>query len=587
MTNLGKHSQSSFTESEGITVLKRKLESKRSIKCFFSENDKTPNVDGFFELIKTDGTPIKRFNVQIKTTSELKNGKLSVDTKIMSYVLEKITADPTFLFIIDLSNEQVYFRHVTIEYILSINLDPSKKNITIDFNDDKAFNIDIFEKNLYRIAETHNKLITSKSDLEIKSIQEAINYLNETIFSIPELVATLIPNLHKVGIATSKEEKKLLFKSMNKEDAELISSNNYGVYFILKGVNRLEIEDLQNTENYSDVFLDGTGNITPMKYAEYVLSRMLKHFFNRTSNYIRFMPDIILNEVVFAFLDKLGAKYKFLSSQKYIRTFFKDEVEVEEAEYHLNKTLKYITYILHSDNLYQQEFNLRRIILDSIGSFAYSNGIDFIDEASTFVPREIFENISFKNDISKYDKKTMLSLLSPEYTIYHDAIKELNNRGIKRITRQWNFETTKENEIFLGNKRFIFNKNFYDQCKKWLENIPLLYEKTVTNLQILDVDIKTKVTCSINQDDYRPNSNFSANYYTQQNESFVINIVNEIDKDAIHKYGNSSYSSSIQNYLRTKMPMYYTIAGLLYKKIAEKYSLDYQGIRILSSMEKL
>lgn len=45
------HSQDSFNESSGNRVLSGILESTRTMKTYFGENDKTPNHDGFFELL--------------------------------------------------------------------------------------------------------------------------------------------------------------------------------------------------------------------------------------------------------------------------------------------------------------------------------------------------------------------------------------------------------------------------------------------------------------------------------------------------------------------------------------------------------
>ena len=65
------HSEDSFNEAEEIRILSNKLEEKRRIKTFFKENDKTPNTDGFFELVAEDKTPQKQFVVQIKKVNSL------------------------------------------------------------------------------------------------------------------------------------------------------------------------------------------------------------------------------------------------------------------------------------------------------------------------------------------------------------------------------------------------------------------------------------------------------------------------------------------------------------------------------------
>ncbi len=587
MVNLGKHYTTSFVESDGVSILKRKLEQNRTIKCFFSANDKTPNTDGFFELSKKNRTPIKRFNAQIKTTSELTNNKLSVDTKIMNYVLEKITIDPTFLFVVDLKTEEIYYRHIHMDYLLSIEFD-KKKNIVIDFSNDNTFDIELFEKELNIISDKYKRFIVKKSKIEVAALQEAINYLNDTLFSIPLLVETLIPNLHRVGIVTSTEEKKLIFKSNNEKESVITSSNNYGAFFILRGDKRHEIEDFQDKEEYSDVFYDGTGDMTPMKYVKHVLSRILKHFFNRSSNYVRYMPDFILSEISFAFLDKMGSKYKTLSSETYSKTFRKDDVDVDELEFLFKKIMKYMMYILNSNkSLYQQEANLKSILINRINSFISYNGIDFLELATTFCPPQIFEDTNFIDDISDENIKNNLSILTTEYSIYYSAIKELIKRNIKTVCRPWNFEPKKEMRVYLIHSQYSFDEKFYNQCKKWFEETPKFYRKTVKNIKSISLDIKTKATVSIEGNGYRPNINFSTNYYTQPSEKFIIEVVGKIDDDAIHKYGNiASASSTTYNLISSKMPLYYTVAGLIYKKMSESYSLDYHGILIKSQLVK-
>ena len=69
---MSKHDITSFNESEAITLLSNTLETNHTIKTFFSENDKTPNHDGFFELVDKEQVPKKQFIVQIKKVENLK-----------------------------------------------------------------------------------------------------------------------------------------------------------------------------------------------------------------------------------------------------------------------------------------------------------------------------------------------------------------------------------------------------------------------------------------------------------------------------------------------------------------------------------
>lgn len=70
-SNLGKHTKNSFIEAKAIRILSEFIEEGGNVKTFFNENDKTPNHDGFFEILESDNAPKKQFIVQIKGTGNL------------------------------------------------------------------------------------------------------------------------------------------------------------------------------------------------------------------------------------------------------------------------------------------------------------------------------------------------------------------------------------------------------------------------------------------------------------------------------------------------------------------------------------
>ena len=130
-----------FNESAGIRILKDQLEKNLRIKTYFTENDKTPNTDGYFEILSAQGTPLKRFVVQIKTArklAKLKNGdySYSVDTAFFQYVLENIDQNPAVFFLVDLSNSRIYYKHLSLGYIISLSIgDREKTNLRLDSSD--------------------------------------------------------------------------------------------------------------------------------------------------------------------------------------------------------------------------------------------------------------------------------------------------------------------------------------------------------------------------------------------------------------------------------------------------------------------
>lgn len=584
MSKIGKHTHNMFRELEGNIILRNKLISNRRISCFFSENDKTPNTDGFFEFINDKGVPIKRFNVQIKSTENLNGGKYSLDTKILHYVFSKTSTDPTVLFLVDLTRKKIFYRHITIDYLLSIDLD-QKRKFTIDFSNDSEFNYENFQKEIEVISNEHNRLVVLKNNDEVVSIQEAITFLNDTLFSIPLLVETLFPNLYRIGIATSRDEKEFHFKDVNANSSIFKSKNNYGAYFINKGEKRFEIEDFNNIGDYSSEFYDGIGDSSPEKYAVKVASDLLKIFFNKSQNYISFMPNEILEEIVFAFLDKTGSKYSAISSDKYHKTFYKDNVKVSEASFIFNKVMKYMWYIIYSNKkLHHQEGILRNLLYRNINSVYYQNGVDFIKLASVYCLTDIFEKFEPGDELFENQTNHLLSFLTSEYRLSYYAIKELNSRGIVDISRVWNIEPNKEVSI-VGYKQSFYDERFFIQFKNFLRRIPELYNNFIQQLDLKELEIKKEILCSVNQN----KDNFFSivvNYLSRDSDDFIVNVEDQLDDVNKDDFITRGFSGIITEIFETKMPYYYSLILLLYENISKKYSLNFEGVLIKNMLVK-
>ena len=72
---ISKITKNVFNESNSIRLVQNELEKNNRIKTFFSENERTPNTDGYFEVLDGYGVPLKRFVVQIKSVERLKKLK--------------------------------------------------------------------------------------------------------------------------------------------------------------------------------------------------------------------------------------------------------------------------------------------------------------------------------------------------------------------------------------------------------------------------------------------------------------------------------------------------------------------------------
>ena len=153
---ISKVSKSSFNESNSIRLLQEKLERNGRIKTYFTQNDRTPNTDGYFEILNKNGIPEKRFVVQIKSAEKLtKLSKkdeysYSADCSFFHYVLENIDENPAFYFVVNLSMGEVFFKQLSLKYLLSLNMG-KKKNISIHLNSGDALDEDSFYKKCYDI----------------------------------------------------------------------------------------------------------------------------------------------------------------------------------------------------------------------------------------------------------------------------------------------------------------------------------------------------------------------------------------------------------------------------------------------------
>lgn len=153
---ISKVSKSFFNESNSIRLLQEKLEINGRIKTYFTENDKTPNTDGYFEILNKNGIPEKRFVVQIKSAEKLtKLSKkdeysYSADCSFFHYVLENIDENPAFYFVVNLSMGEVFFKQLSLKYLLSLSIG-KKKNISIHLNSGDVLDEDSFYKKCYDI----------------------------------------------------------------------------------------------------------------------------------------------------------------------------------------------------------------------------------------------------------------------------------------------------------------------------------------------------------------------------------------------------------------------------------------------------
>ena len=177
------HSIESFNESEEINLLSSVLEAKHTIKTLFSANDRTPNHDGFFELVSSDLSPKKQFIVQIKKVEDLKpntigpnKGKYSYElkTNFLYYVKEKVTESPAIYFVVDIITRRIFWLYLSDSILMNLDFEGHEK-ITYAFGEDNILtDIDSFTKEINAIAVERNRFFLKKKFLEKVKILKAL-----------------------------------------------------------------------------------------------------------------------------------------------------------------------------------------------------------------------------------------------------------------------------------------------------------------------------------------------------------------------------------------------------------------------------
>lgn len=123
--NLGGYDNSSRRESLAVGIVNKLFNQDSRLKPHFTENDKTPNFDGHFDICEPGerkDTPIGRFDAQIKSISNYLNNnkkpqsqyKYVCDTKIFNAVKNGITQNPAILFLVDVDTENIFWFYITV-----------------------------------------------------------------------------------------------------------------------------------------------------------------------------------------------------------------------------------------------------------------------------------------------------------------------------------------------------------------------------------------------------------------------------------------------------------------------------------------
>lgn len=582
------HSISSFNESLEIRILSDFLESKRTIKTFFKENDKTPNYDGTFEILGNENAPKKQFLVQIKKVENLakcNDGKnvgkyiYDLETPFLYYVKEKVTESPAIYFVVDIITKNIFWLYLSDETLMNLGFE-GKQKVRFAFSDHEILsNIDEFTKIVNTISDERNSKFINKTPDEISEIQDSVEYIN-TLFNSDLLFIkkAIFPDLWRFGIANSQTNT----LSMTIQDpftgqAQTVTpqrTNLFALYPQIKGRPDFGFKEFQNSGTSFFKNFDFTGTDTPKKYVTNTISNIINNYFESGLPF-DICPQIVLDEIAFNLVDKMGTLLNKPSSHndniKDVKNIFEDFITI----------LNYIDYLLIDKNLTENEKQLSSVLIRNINTgYIRINRFDIIGMTTFLGCKDSF--LSFYERNHKTEHKiniNLFSILEKKYSLYFFALQELRKREIVHVSRIWNYDYYQISKL---DEAECF-KAVSDICDIWLSKLPSiyisLYDKLFANRKYFN-NGKFEYAIKVENSGIGNISNCIRKY---KHDSFIIT-KSDYAYEELQKYTNEDDLKGISSgicfefFIQKKMLFYDSLRCLLYQGICRGLGVKCNGL---------
>lgn len=517
--NIGKEPQTSINESNGVSILKLRLQQNGLIKCYFSEGDKTPNTDGFF-VVNNEYYPLKEFHVQIKTVdllSETKGSKVyQCDTKFINYINLEVTENPSFIFVIELQTKSIYFKYLSEKFLKDNNfIHDDQETVALHFTSNEILtDIEVFYRLVCDIIKFRKIKSFTPAEVDMLEYQIAFDMLNDFFDKDFNRIKTLLyPSIWKFGIAYQRTPfNDSQYQSMVKARADM--GIEMAPYVTTFGAYAIEYGDkqqiFQNVNIYEDEnhlkllhHISSTNGIpSPVEDAALRwLSNVFETWIQNEFIFIPFVPNEALFEIVYNFLDKNAFE---ASRGKNNETLIGNTISTKKAK-HL---------------------------------------------------------IAEKYPLQEYVDKDIVVLLH--------AINEIERRRINRIKRVWVFEPSPT--------KHIRNIYYYDAApiikhtRKLFINMPKYYNEFITRLF---GENKAKKFVQEGNFKFKLDINFLGSYFKNEyystcidSDSFKVDIVNELPLNTLnHSCGmlHTSFKGDKTNILTN-------ILSILYRQVCKNYN---------------
>ena len=571
------HSIESFNESESISILKEKLESNHTIKTFFGENDKTPNHDGFLELVDQDLSPRKQFIVQIKKVENLskeEKGKnkgkyvYKLRTNFLEYVKQKVTESPAIYFVIDIKERRIFWLYLSDEILMNMNFE-GQQTIAFAFSEDNILNnISTFTEKLNNIAFQRNKLFINKSETEIEEMQDALDYINQLLdHDLKSIKSTVFPNLWRFGLKCSDNpDISIGIKSKMTQVSSAVA-----LYPQIKGKNDSGIHEYIIEDHNIFNHLAIGSKIDLLDYSKDTLHKIIIFFFeNRIP--AKYLPDAVLFEIINVFIQK---------TNKYFGNIQCNELPINNVYNRYVCISAYFQHILKNSLDDANEERLKNDIINRI-----RNGqIHFVDMTEYLTAFNLSSRFSdYVNNNLDLEICTNIFLYYESDCIYYwNIIKELQNRNITNIPQIWSYNWL---DLYYQpkDKRFSI---IQELIHKWISFLPSLYAESFNNLfSNNNYMIKDRYVFKIKEDSciYFPNILHFCKIYKDIAFSILYddNLIVDRNNTAIKETNllRTNEGIFIGDFFQSNTPIFYALTCLLYEGVCRGLGFNPERLNI-------
>lgn len=573
------HSIESFDETEAINILKKFLESKHTIKTFFGENDKTPNHDGFFELVDQTLTPRKQFIVQIKKTKKLTQNVIGANkgkyvyelkTNFLEYVKQKVTESPAIYFVVDIEDNRIFWLYLSDEVLMNMNFEGREKVPYAFSNDNILSDISTFTSTLNKIMLQRNKIFINKTREDIAKMQDAVDYLNQYLdHDLKVIKDSVFPNLWRFGIKCSDNPGISIGIGQGMKTVDC--SGAVALYPQIKGTNDSGIQEyIMDNDNIFNHLTLGK-QLDLFEYSKDTLNKIIVLFFEKGIP-AKCLPNTVLFEIINVFTRKSSCFYDASDAL---------EIPVNEANRRYMLLGNYVQHILSSPSINDQEVRVKQSIFNRMGRGQAS----FFDIMShqELIP-SFSEYCKTVTDVKPIFSPELFLYISKDYFIYLDVLMELKNRNIDTIQQIWDYEWF---YICQMSKDDQFNA-IENLTKKWISQLTLLYNELYDNIFPCN-KYKMKYKYLLKAKQVAINSIYSDIIYVYQKyknpdlsiyydpdfkeESFLDE---NRDKDLV----SLTHGADIVSMFKDNTPLYYGLSCLIYNGICETIGLPIQRLNI-------